>query len=279
MVGHLPSPHTAGGRAAGSAVSASSRAGGDGDDARRVVSRVADHASRWHDVGCGDTAANRAAFGAPASARGANATGAFPQLRVVGLLETGTHVLCAAQLGAYATGEVTLAADVVVGLTRDMLCVADRGFLGFDLWQRAAATGAQLVWRATSTLRLPVLERYADGSYRSELRWNSHCRSADRTAIAVRVIEYTLDGAPDGDTTYRLVTSILEPTRAPAAELAGLYQERSEIETAFDELKTRLRGAHRVLSSKTPALVRQEAWGFLLAHFTIRALMQEAELN
>ena len=93
------------------------------------------------------------------------------------------------------------------------------------------------------------------------------------------MIEYTLDGAPDGDTTYRLVTSILEPTRAPAAELAGLYQERSEIETAFDELKTRLRGAHRVLSSKTPALVRQEAWGFLLAHFTIRALMQEAELN
>ena len=132
-------------------------------------------------VDVGDTAANRAAFGAPASARGANATGAFPQLRVVGLLETGTHVLCAAQLGAYATGEVTLAADVVVGLTRDMRCVVDRGFLGFDLCQRAAATGAQLVWRAMSTLRLPVLERYADGSYRSELRWNSHCWNTDRT--------------------------------------------------------------------------------------------------
>ena len=227
----------------------------------------------------GDTAANRAAFGAPASARGANATGAFPQLRMVGLLETGTHVLGAAQLGAYATGEVTLAADVVPALRPDMLCLADRGFLGFDLWQRAAATGAALVWRAKASLRLPALERFADGSYRSELRWNRHCRSADRTPIPVRVIAYTLDGTPDAATTYRLVTSILEPTRAPAAELAALYQERWEIETAFDEFKTHLRGAQRVLRSKTPDLVRQEAWGFLLAHFAIRALMHEAALG
>ena len=226
----------------------------------------------------GDTAANRAAFGAPASARGANASGAFPQLRVVGLLETGTHVLGSAQLGTYATGEVTLAAAVVAGLRPDMLCLADRGFLGFDLWQQAAATGAALVWRAKASLRLPALERFADGSYRSELRWNSHCRSPDRAPIPVRVLEYTLDGAPDA-TTYRLVTSILEPPRAPAPELAALYHERWEIETAFDEFKTHLRGAQRVLRSKTPELVRQEAWGFLLAHFAIRALMHEAALG
>lgn len=226
-----------------------------------------------------DTAANRATFGVPASTRGANATGAFPQVRIVGLLETGTHVLCAAQLGAYATGEVTLAAAVVSTLTRDMLCVADRAFLGFDLWQRARATGAQLLWRAKATHQLPALERYADGSYRSELRWNSHCRSPDRTAIAVRVVEYTLDGAPDADTVYRLVTTLVDPTHAPAAELAAVYHERWEIETAFDEFKTHLRGAQRVLRSKTPALVQQEAWGFLLAHFAIRALMHEAALG
>jgi len=225
----------------------------------------------------GDTTANRRAFGGPASARGVNATGAFPQLRLVGLLETGTHVLCAAQLGAYAMGEVTLAAAVVPALTRDMLCLADRGFLGFDLWQQAAATGAALVWRVKASQHLPVLERFSDGSYRSEVRWNSHCRSADRTPSAVRVLAYTLPGV--NDTTYRVVTTILEPARAPAAELAALYQERWEIETAFDEFKTHLRGAQRVLRSKTPELVRQEAWGFLLAHFAIRALMHEAALG
>ena len=227
----------------------------------------------------GDTAANARAFGRPASARGVNATGAFPQVRVVGLLENGTHAICAAQLGPYTTGEVTLAADVVPHLTGDMLCLADRGLLGFDLWRQAAATGAALVWRAGATFTLPLLERFADGSYRSELRWNSFCKSADRTAIPVRVIEYTLPDVPTADATYRLVTTILEPARAPATELAVLYHERWEMETAFDEFKTHLRGAQRVLRSKTPDLVQQEAWGFLLAHFAIRSLMHEAALG
>lgn len=227
----------------------------------------------------GDTTANARAFGRPRSARGVNTTGAFPQLRLVGLLETGTHVICGAQLGTYRTSEVALAADVLPSLTGEMLCLADRGLLGFDLWRTASATGAALVWRASATFTLPVLERWADGSYRSELRWNPQCQSRDRTPIPVRVIAYTLPGAPGAKATYRVVTNILEATRAPAAELAALYHERWEIETAFDEFKTHLRGAQRVLRSKTPDLVRQEAWGFLLAHFAIRALMHEAALG
>ena len=227
----------------------------------------------------GDTVANRRAFGGPASPRGVNRTGAFPQVRLVGLLETGTHVLCGVQLGAYPTGEVTLAADVIPHLTGAMLCLADRAFLSFDLWKQAARTGAALVWRAKSSMRLPVRQRFADGSYRSELRWNAQCRSRDRTPIPVRVVAYTLPGVPDAEATYRVVTTILEPDRAPAAELAALYHERWEMETAFDEFKTHLRGAQRVLRSKTPELVRQEAWGFLLAHFALRALMHEAALG
>jgi len=226
-----------------------------------------------------DTEANARAFGRPTSSRGVNATGAFPQLRVVGLLENGTHVICAAHLGPCRTSEVRLAAAVVAHLTGEMLCLADRGLLGFDLWHTAAATGAALLWRAGVTFTLPILERFADGSYRSELRWNSSCTSADRTPIPVRVIEYTLPGVPQRANSYRLVTNVLEPKRAPAEELATLYHERWEMETAFDEFKTHLRGAHRVLRSKTPELVRQEAWGFLLAHFAIRALMHEAALG
>ena len=227
----------------------------------------------------GDTTANARAFGRPASARGVNATGAFPQLRIVGLLENGTHAICAAQLGAYRTGEVTLAADVVPHLTGAMLCLADRGLLGFDLWRQAAATGAALLWRAGATFTLPLLERFPDGSYRSALRGNYCCTSPDRTAIPVRVMEYTLPDVPTAAATYRLVTTVLDPGRAPAEELAALYHERWEMETAFDEFKTHLRGGPRVLRSKTPDLVRQEAWGFLLAHFAIRALMHEAALG
>ena len=226
-----------------------------------------------------DTQANARAFGRPTSSRGVNATGAFPQLRVVGLLETGTHVICDAQLGPYSTSEVRLAAAVVPALTGEMLCVADRGLLSFDLWRAATATGAALLWRAGVTVTLPILEHFADGSYRSELRWNAACQSTDRRPIPVRVVEYTLPGVAKAARSYRLVTTVLEPKRAPAEELATLYHERWEIETAFDEFKTHLRGEQRVLRSKTPDLVRQEAWGFLLAHFALRALMHDAALG
>lgn len=226
-----------------------------------------------------DTEENARAFGRPKSSRGANETGAYPQLRLVGLVETGTHVVCGAEMGAYDTSEVALAGEIVTRLNADMLCLADRGFLGFDLWKKATAGGAALLWRASASLTLPVLERLPDGSYRSELRWNARCRSEDRTPIPVRVIKYTLPGVPDSEAEYRLVTNILEPERAPASELAALYHERWEIETAFDEFKTHLRGGQRVLRSKTPELVRQEAWGLLLAHFAIRALMHEAALG
>ncbi len=227
-----------------------------------------------------DTPENAEAFGRPGSGRGVNATGAFPQLRLVALVENGTHALCAAQLGDYHTHEIKLAAaGVLPALTGEMLCLADRGFLGFDLFQQASATGAALVWRAKASQRLPVLEAYPDGSYRSEVRWNSHCRSLNRTPIPVRVVAYTLPDTAEADVEYRLVTNILAPARAPAVDLARLYHERWEIETAFDEFKTHLRGGQRVLRSKTPALVQQEAWGFLLAHFALRALMHEAALG
>ena len=95
----------------------------------------------------------------------------------------------------------------------------------------------------------------------------------------MRVVDYRLEGVAEAEPVYRLVTTLLDPRQAPAAELAALYHERWEIETAFDELKTHLRGARIVLRSKTPDLVRQEFYGLLLAHFAVRGLMHEAALR
>src|ERR1700759_2994966 len=95
----------------------------------------------------------------------------------------------------------------------------------------------------------------------------------------VRVIEYRLDGVAGAEPLYRLITAILDPDHAQARELAALYHEGWEIETALDELKTHLRGARIVLRSKTPDLVRQDFYGLILAHFAIRGLMHEAALR
>jgi hypothetical protein len=223
-----------------------------------------------------DTAENRAAFGVPGASRGESA---FPQLRLVALVENGTHVLFGARPGRYAEGETTLAHDVLAALRPGMLCLADRQFFGHALWQRAAGTGADLLWRVKSNLRLPRERLLPDGSYLTTVYPSEADRRHRTSGLPLRVVEYRLEGIPDAEPLYRVVTSILDPQRAPAAELAALYHERWEIEVALAELKTQLRGARVVLRSKTPALVRQEVWGLLLAHFAVRGLMHEAALQ
>jgi len=223
-----------------------------------------------------DEAGNAAAFGRPKASRGASA---FPQLRFVALVENGTHALFGTQMGRYDTGETTLAEGAVGWLRPGMLCLADRLFYGFDLWTRAAATGADLLWRGKKNLRLPCEQRLPDGSYLSRIYPTTKDQRHRRRGVVVRVVEYQLDGVPGAEPLYRLLTTVLDPVAAPAAELAALYHERWEIETALDELKTHLRGARLVLRSKTPDLVRQEFYGLLLAHFAVRGLMHEAALH
>jgi hypothetical protein len=223
-----------------------------------------------------DTADNEKAFGRPGASRGASA---FPKIRFVSLLENGTHVLWSAHMGPYSTDELTLAEKVVPSLRKDMLCLADRFFPSHKLWQMASQTGAALLWRTRQNARLDVDKRLPDGSYLSRIYGSSSDRRGERNAIVVRVVDYRLDGVQSAEPIYRLITTILEPKLASAKELAALYHERWEIETALDELKTHLRGAQIVLRSKTPELVRQEFFGLMMAHFAIRGLMHEAALS
>jgi Insertion element 4 transposase N-terminal/Transposase DDE domain len=179
-----------------------------------------------------DTVANQAAFGRPTTRRGERT--AFPQVRVVALAECGTHAIIAAVLGPLATGETTLAPRLFARLGEGMLLLADRGFVGFDLWRAAAATGAELVWRTKTNAVLPVDRQLGDGSYLSRIS-AARDQRARRDPIVVRVVESTLGKDPGrpgqpGGAPYRLLTTILDPTLAPAAELAALYRQRWEFE-------------------------------------------------
>jgi hypothetical protein len=223
-----------------------------------------------------DTADNRAEFGCPGASRGESA---FPQLRFVALVENGTHVLFGARLGRYTEAETTLAHAALPALRSGLLCLADRQFFGCALWQAAAATGADLLWRVKHNLRLPREAALADGSYLTTIYPSDKDRRHKTNGIRVRVVEYRLAGIAKAEPLYRLVTTLLDPGQAPAVELAALYHERWDIEGALAELKTQLRGARVVLRSKTPELVRQEVWGLLLAHFAVRGLMHEAALR
>jgi hypothetical protein len=223
-----------------------------------------------------DEKANEDAFSRPGASRGSSA---YPQIRFVSLVENGTHVLFGSQMDGYRTGEITLAKAVLPRLKSNMLCLADRNFFGFELWQQAQSTGADLLWRMKKNMRMACEKRLPDDSYLSQVYPSLRDWRQKTNGVVLRVIDYRLEGIEGAEPIYRLATTILDSGKAPAGELAALYHERWEIETAFDELKTHLRGAQIVLRSKTPDLVRQEFYGLMMAHFAIRGLMHEAALQ
>jgi hypothetical protein len=224
-----------------------------------------------------DETANANFFGYPGASRGESA---FPQIHVLALVECGTHAVIGAEHGPCRRSEQEMAESLLPATLRpDMLLLADRNFYGYPLWQTASACGCTLLWRVKANLKLARERILPDGSYLSRVY-----SSKDRTrqdGQPVRVIEYTLDNDVSATPeTYRLITNITDHTQAPADELAALYHERWEVEEVFSELKTRLcAGGHTTLRSKTPALVEQELWGLLLAHFAIRQLIVHAGLQ
>jgi hypothetical protein len=233
-----------------------------------------------------DTERNRAAFGKDDRA-------AFPRARVVTVSECASHAAVLAAIGpaggGKGTGEQSLARPLLRRLEEDWLLIADRGFYNWEGWCTAAGTGAALLWRVKADLQLPVLEMLGDGSYRSVLV-SPAIRRGRREALIeaarsgadldpgqarhVRVIEYEIpDRDGDGNSELiALVTTITDWRRASAAVLAEAYHQRWEHETGNRQLKTELRGPGRILRSRSPDLVEQEIWGYLLTHYAISAL-------
>lgn len=216
---------------------------------------------------------NVAQFGRPGSRTGVSG---YPQARCAVLVECITHAVLGAYVGSYHTGAWELSQPLLKRLAAGMLCLADRGFNGYAHWRQARATGADLLWRCTRSRQLPVERLLEDGSYLSSIRPSGVSRAeAQAQAIVVRVIEYALPGLDDAPQRYRLMTTLLDPQTAPALELAALYHQRWEIEAVFDEMKTHLLQRRRVLRSKTPELVRQEFYGWVLAHYAVRWLLHQ----
>jgi hypothetical protein len=208
-------------------------------------------------------------FGRPAASRGARS---FPQLRLLTLTETGTPAIVAAAFGPYDVGEVRLAPELLPQLQPGLLCLADRAFVGFDLGRTATASGADLLWRGRKNQQLPCRQRLPDGSYLSCLYASPQHRRQDAGGMTIRVVDYRLEGVPDAEPLYRLITTLLDPIEAPAA----LYHERGESEGAFAELKVSLPGERLMLRSRRADLAEQELYGLLLGHFARRRLMHEA---
>lgn len=239
-----------------------------------------------------DTAANAEAFGYPGTGK-EGTRAAFPKVRAVTIAECASHAPVLAALGpcvSKGSGEQSLARELYPRLEEGWLLIADRNFYNWQDWCIAAGTGAALLWRVKSDLTLEPLEFLTDGSYRSVLV-NPKVKGAARQKLVdaaragqdldpakaryVRVVEYEVpDRAGAGkDELIALVTTIIDFREAAAPALAAAYHERWEHETGNAQLKTYLRGPGKILRSKSPEMIRQEIWGYLLTHYAISALI------
>lgn len=221
-----------------------------------------------------DTPANEKAFGRPKNGR---APGAFPQVRVLALCETGSHVIWRFLIKAISRSEISMMPYLIQFLESNMLLLWDRGFLSYNLVHQALGRNANLLIRIKSNRTFIPIEILADGSFLAKLYRNDTDRRHDRNGIMVRIIEYTFDDptCPGAGEKHRLLTTLLDPELDPVKTLICLYHERWEEESTFDEIKTHQR-ERPVLRSKTPAGVIQEIHGLLLGHYVIRVLIQEA---
>jgi len=216
-----------------------------------------------------------------------------PQIRVLTLTECATHAVIDAVFGGAGNhSEQALAATLSRALTPGMLLLADRLFPGYELWTKAHATGAQLLWRVKCKnvyhpvadlpdgSQLAVMATPRDAQRYGKARFEHRPISAPPQGQLIRVIDYTITVASK-DTgqrqeTFRLITTLLDHRAYPAAQLAALYPQRWESETSNSEIKCRLKGARFALRSRTPELVRQEVWALLVTYQALTRLAFDA---
>ncbi len=232
-----------------------------------------------------DSPANAKAFGRTDGARGASA---FPQVRKLSLVETGTHAeLAFVVRGVKGPGcsEPAMAPALFKHLQVGMLPLWDRGFFSFSLWKKALQRAVEILGRVPCHAVLKELRTLADGSYLAKIYACESLRNRDEGGIAVRVIRYTIDDPQrvGHQQTHTLITTMLDEKLDPAMALVLLYHERWEIELVFDEQKTHQdpRRAEKPaqLRSETPLGVLQEIYALSLGHYVTRTLMHEAALQ
>ncbi len=202
----------------------------------------------------------------------------FPQVRMVILVECGTHLICDAELSSCRQGESTSAREVLSrSLGPDMLLLWDSGIHSSDLVFLARACQAHVLGRLKSNVLTKPVQRLEDGSYLTYIYEDQDHQCGER--LLVRVISYTFtdDRIPGaGQTTHRLLTTLLDPEQYPAKDLAVLFHERLHVELVFDEVKTHLRLSAPTMRSLTPDRIVQEPYGLLLVHVAVRTLMLDA---
>jgi hypothetical protein len=199
---------------------------------------------------------------------------AFPRIGCAVACALSTRRPLAMAVGIAGESEGVLAASATEGLGAGDLLVADR-YYGNARWAAvfSRAGGPDFVLRVPSSLKPRVLHRLGDGSAMVA----ATC-SREGTEVVVREVRANVRRPGKPWTLVRIWTSLADPAAYPAEEIARVYAMRWEQESAFRELKRRMRGG-AMLASATPATAAQEVVALVIAQSIVAAERAEIAMT
>lgn len=209
----------------------------------------------------------------------------FPFMKIVGIFSLSTGVLLDYARGNKHQHELSLLHRLLEIFNAGDLVLADRGFSCYTLlallWRKHIPALLRLHHARSADLRrgkrlgkndrLIVWSKPKDWErrYISQKLWK--CLAPE---LSVRILRFSLRCRGFRTRSVTLVTTLLDPERYPAEELALLYARRWQIELWFRDLKTSM--GMEVLRCESPKMIHKELEMFFIAYNLIRCLMLQA---
>jgi hypothetical protein len=211
----------------------------------------------------------------------------FPLLRLVGVFSLSTGALLDYAKGNKHQHELGLLQRLRHQFKPGDLVLADRGFSTYTLLALLLRQGVHSLFRLHQARPTDLRKGKRLGKQDRLFAWDKpwlrpaylprFIWKAIPQQIPVRVLRFSLRVPGFRVRSVTLVTTLLDPRKYPAQELAHLYAERWRVELWFRDIKTSM--GMQVLRCKSPRMVHKELEMFFIAYNLIRCLMAETSLR
>lgn len=193
----------------------------------------------------------------------------YPVMRLVGLMNTRSHIMLDAQICPYRKGEIRMAESFIARIPDHSVTLLDKGFWGADLLLNIGLNGHNRHWLipARKGLVYEEVEQYNAQDKLLRMKVSPQARKRNPSLSEtweVRAVTYDVNGVEK--TVYTSLPYAQYNTKA----VAELYHERWEIELGFRDIKSSMNNNALTLRSKKVELIYQEVWSLLLAYNVVR---------
>ncbi|EAB5052354.1 IS4 family transposase, partial [Salmonella enterica] len=193
----------------------------------------------------------------------------YPVMRLVALMNLGSHILLNAATAPFRRSEILLAQSMTASVPDNSVTLFDKLFYSADLLLTLNQQGNNRHWLlpARKNVVAETEESYGAGDRLLKLKVSPQARKKNPSLPEywyARAVTYEVNGVE------KTVLTSLPADRYRAKDVAELYHSRWEIEVGFRNMKSSLLDNALVLRSRKVELLEQEVWGMLLAYNLIR---------